>query len=58
MTVNETLIVCKVLQENGYGDEVSITDEVSFNEFTQHYKIIDQHGEIYVVEERTMEGSN
>ena len=38
--------------------EVSITDEVSFNEFTQHYKIIDQRGEIYVVEERTMEGSN
>ena len=38
--------------------EVSITDEVSFNEFAQHYKIIDQHGEIYVVEERTMKGSN
>ena len=35
--------------------EVSITDEVSFNEFTQHYKIIDQRGEIYVVEERTEE---
>lgn len=35
--------------------EVSITDEVSFNEFTQHYKIIDQHGEIYVVEERIEE---
>lgn len=35
--------------------EVSITDEVSFNEFTQHYKIIDQRGEIYVVEERAEE---
>ena len=35
--------------------EVSITDEVSFNEFTQHYKIIDQRGDIYVVEERTEE---
>ena len=35
--------------------EVSITDEVSFNEFAQHYKIIDQRGEIYVVEERAEE---
>ena len=38
--------------------EVCITDDVSFNDFTQHYKIIDQRGEIYVVEERTMKGSN
>ena len=38
--------------------EVSITNEVSFNEFAQHYKIIDQRGEIYVVEERTMKGNN
>ncbi len=38
--------------------EVSITDEVSFNEFTQYYKIIDQRGDIYVVEERTMKGSD
>ena len=38
--------------------EVSITDEVSFNEFTQYYKIIDQRGEIYIVEERTMKGND
>ena len=32
--------------------EVTISDEVSFTEFTSKYEIIEQRGEIYVVKER------
>lgn len=32
--------------------EVTISDEVSFKDFTSKYKIIKQRGEIYVVKER------
>lgn len=32
--------------------EVTISDEVSFKDFTSKYEIIEQRGEIYVVKER------
>lgn len=32
--------------------EVTISDEVSFKDFTSKYKIIEQRGEIYIVKER------
>lgn len=53
-----SLIITFIILPNAqYPDryEVCITDDVSFNEFTQHYKIIDQRGEIYIVEERAEE---
>lgn len=36
--------------------EVTIDENVKFNEFMEHYKIIKQHGQIYVVEERETDG--
>lgn len=33
--------------------EVTLDDSVSMNEFTEHYKIIEQRGKIFVVEEKT-----
>jgi hypothetical protein len=32
--------------------EVTISDSVSFNEFNEHYKIIEQDGKIFTVEEK------
>ena len=32
--------------------EVTISDEVSFKDFTSKYEIIEQRGEIYIVKER------
>ena len=32
--------------------EVTIDENVKFNEFMEHYKVIGQHGQIYVIEER------
>ena len=32
--------------------EVTIDENVNFNEFMEHYKIIKQRGQIYVIEER------
>ena len=32
--------------------EVTIDENVKFNEFMEHYKVIEQHGQIYVIEER------
>ena len=32
--------------------KVTIDDTVNFNEFSEHYKIIDQEGKIYTVQER------
>lgn len=32
--------------------KVTISDEVSMNEFLEHYEIIDQEGKIYTVRER------
>ena len=54
------IIAFVILPSDQYPDryEECITDDVSFNEFAQHYKIIDQRGEIYIVEERTMKGNN
>jgi membrane-bound ClpP family serine protease len=31
--------------------EVTIDESVKFNEFMEHYRVIKQHGQIYVVEE-------
>ena len=33
--------------------DVVISDEVNFNEFTEHYEIIEQKGKIYTVKEKT-----
>lgn len=33
--------------------KVLISDEVSMNEFLEHYEIVDQEGKIYTVKERT-----
>jgi hypothetical protein len=40
-----------------YGEEykVTISDEVSMNEFLEKYEIIDQEGKIYTVREREIE---
>ena len=35
--------------------EVTISEEVNLTEFTERYKIIEQRGDIYVIEERTEE---
>ena len=32
--------------------KVTISDEVNFNEFQEHYEIIDRDGKIYIVRER------
>ena len=32
--------------------EVSISDDVTFNEFIEKYKIVDERGQIFIVEER------
>lgn len=40
MTVNETLIVCKVLQENGYG-EYAMMNEGGFNTLSEYVDWID-----------------
>lgn len=32
--------------------KVTVSDEVSMNEFLEHYEIIDQEGKIYIVKER------
>ncbi len=48
MTVNETLIVCKVLQENGYGDYV-MTNQCGYDtlcEYTDYIIDRDEHPEI------------
>lgn len=48
MTVNETLIVCKVLQENGYGDYI-MTTECGYDtlcEYTNRIIDRDEHPEI------------
>lgn len=37
-----------------YEYTVTISDEVSFNEFTAKYEIIEQRGKIYVVRERVL----
>lgn len=34
--------------------EVIINDEVTLNEFQERYRIVDQRGDIYVVEERDL----
>ena len=36
--------------------EVTISDEVSFKDFTSKYEIIEQRGEIYIVKERKQDG--
>lgn len=36
--------------------EVIVDENVKFNEFMKHYKIIEQHGQIYIVEE--LDGSS
>lgn len=52
MTVNETLIVCKVLQENGYGD-YRMTNECSCNTLDEYVNyIINEDG----IRELNMEG--
>ena len=52
MTVNETLIVCKVLQENGYGDYV-MTNECGYDVLNKYASyIVDEDG----VHEINMEG--
>ena len=33
--------------------KVLVSDEVSMNEFLEHYEIVDQEGKIYTVKERT-----
>ncbi len=38
--------------------EVLISDEVNFNEFYQKYEIIEQRGEIYVIQERQSQKEN
>lgn len=35
--------------------EVTIDENVKFNEFMEHYKVIEQHGQIYIIEEREEE---
>lgn len=35
--------------------EVTISEEVNFTDFTKRYEIIEQRGDIYVIEERTEE---
>lgn len=37
--------------------EVTISEEVSFKDFTSKYEIIEQRGEIYIVKERESNGS-
>lgn len=32
--------------------EVTINENVKFNEFMEHYKVIEQRGQIYIIEER------
>ena len=34
--------------------EVTINDDVTLKEFQEHYKIVNQRGDIYVVEERDL----
>lgn len=51
MTVNETLIVCKVLQEHGYGD-YEMTTECGFNALGKYVNII--HSESRII---NMEGN-
>lgn len=38
-----------------YSYEVYIEDGVDFNEFTQHYEVIDQRGEIYTIKEKVVD---
>lgn len=48
MTVNETLVVCKVLQENGYGDYV-MTNQCGYDTLCEYVDYIingDEHPEI------------
>ena len=35
--------------------KVTVSDEVSMNDFYEHYEIIDQEGKIYIVREKTNE---
>jgi hypothetical protein len=48
-------IICGLLfltSEKKERYEVTIDENVKFNEFMEHYKVIEQHGQIYVIEER------
>lgn len=42
----------KEIPTGKYKYEVTISDEVNFNEFSDKYKILKQRGEIYIVKER------
>lgn len=42
----------KEIPTGKYKYEVTISDEVNFNEFSDKYKVLEQRGEIYVVKER------
>lgn len=54
-------IITVILSVNDYEPttsyEVTISEEVSFKDFTSKYEIIEQHGEIYIVKERESNGS-
>lgn len=53
-SVLATLIggICETPTEYADQFKVTISDEVSLNEFNEQYKIIDQEGKIYTVRER------
>ena len=47
-----SILVLNTPQEPQTLYEVTISDEVSFKDFTSKYEIIEQRGEIYIVKER------
>lgn len=47
-----SILELKTPQEPQTLYEVTISDEVSFKDFTSKYEIVDQRGEIYTVKER------
>lgn len=44
--------ICNINESPHINYEVTISDEVSFKDFTNKYEVIEQRGEIYVVKER------
>ena len=44
--------IFKEIPTGKYKYEVTISDEVNFNEFSDKYKILEQRGEIYIVKEK------
>ena len=49
------IVATSVNEEDVVRYEVTVSEEVNLTDFTERYKIIEQRGDIYVIEERTEE---